>query len=231
MTTAPRGRKRRAAGARSRRRHPGGVLTRRAPATAFEASLDNFTGPFDLLLGLISKHRLDITEIALARVTDDFIGHIRVEQAKPDGWDLSQATEFLLVAATLLDLKAAQLLPRPSRRTRRTSPSSRPGTSCSPGCCSTARSRTSRTPSSGWRRPAGCSRIPGAAPRGAVAGALAAVTPEQLAVIAARAMVPRRTRPSASRTCTPQPSRVRKRRKHHRCPAAPSSGWRRSAAS
>ena len=91
---------------------PGGVLTRRAPATAFEVSLDVFTGPFDLLLGLISKHKLDITEIALAEVTDDFIAHIRTERATPDGWDLSQATEFLLVAATLLDLKAARLLPQ-----------------------------------------------------------------------------------------------------------------------
>ena len=79
---------------------PGGVLTRRAPATAFEVSLDNFSGPFDLLLGLISKHRLDITEIALARVTDDFLAHIRVERAKPDGWDLSQASEFLRVQAS-----------------------------------------------------------------------------------------------------------------------------------
>jgi segregation and condensation protein A len=91
---------------------PGGVLTRRAPATAFEVSLDVFTGPFDLLLGLISKHKLDITEIALAQVTDDFIGHIRTERAKPGGWDLSQASEFLLVAATLLDLKASRLLPQ-----------------------------------------------------------------------------------------------------------------------
>ena len=91
---------------------PGGVLTRRAAATAFEVTLDVFTGPFDLLLGLISKHKLDITEISLAQVTDDFIAHIKVEQAKPDGWDLSQATEFLLVAATLLDLKAARLLPQ-----------------------------------------------------------------------------------------------------------------------
>ncbi|MDF3046374.1 MAG: segregation/condensation protein [Ornithinibacter sp.] len=91
---------------------PGGVLTRRAPATAFEVSLDVFTGPFDLLLGLISKHKLDITEVALAEVTDDFIEHIRTERATPDGWDLSQATEFLLVAATLLDLKAARLLPQ-----------------------------------------------------------------------------------------------------------------------
>ena len=91
---------------------PGGVLTRRAPATAFEVSLDNFTGPFDLLLGLISKHKLDVTEIALARVTDDFIAHIKAERAKPTGWDLSQATEVLLAAATPLDLKAARLLPQ-----------------------------------------------------------------------------------------------------------------------
>ena len=91
---------------------PGGVLTRRAPATAFEVTLDVFTGPFDLLLGLISKHKLDITEISLAQVTDDFIAHIRTERAKPGGWDLSQASEFLLVAATLLDLKAARLLPQ-----------------------------------------------------------------------------------------------------------------------
>ena len=91
---------------------PGGVLTRRAPATAFEVSLDVFSGPFDLLLGLISKHKLDITEIALAQVTDEFLAHIRTERAKPGGWDLSQASEFLLVAATLLDLKASRLLPQ-----------------------------------------------------------------------------------------------------------------------
>ncbi len=76
--------------------------------TPFEVRLDNFTGPFDLLLGLISKHQLDITEIALATVTDDFIAHIR---RLDDGWDLGQASEFLVVAATLLDLKAARLLP------------------------------------------------------------------------------------------------------------------------
>jgi segregation and condensation protein A len=107
MTTAPE----EVGGAAPTDLTPGGVLTRRAAATAFEVTLDNFTGPFDLLLGLISKHKLDVTEIALARVTDDFISHIRAERAKPDGWDLSQATEFLLVAATLLDLKAARLLP------------------------------------------------------------------------------------------------------------------------
>jgi len=91
---------------------PGGILTRRAPATAFEVHLEVFSGPFDLLLGLIAKHKLDITEISLAAVTDEFIAHIRAEQAKDDGWDLSQASEFLLVAATLLDLKAARLLPQ-----------------------------------------------------------------------------------------------------------------------
>ena len=70
--------------------------------------LDVFEGPFDLLLALISKHKLDITEIALSSVTDEFIAHIR---ALADAWDLDQASYFLVVAATLLDLKAARLLP------------------------------------------------------------------------------------------------------------------------
>src|SRR5699024_4384831 len=91
---------------------PGGVLTRRAASAPFEVHLDVFSGPFDLLLGLISKHKLDITEIALARVTDEFIAHIRTAQEADNDWDLSQASEFLLVAATLLDLKAARLLPQ-----------------------------------------------------------------------------------------------------------------------
>src|SRR3954469_12790740 len=75
---------------------------------AFEVHLDVFEGPFDLLLGLIAKHQLDVTEVALAKVTDDFIAHIRAAGSE---WDLGQASEFLLVAATLLDLKAARLLP------------------------------------------------------------------------------------------------------------------------
>jgi segregation and condensation protein A len=79
---------------------------------AFEVHLDNFSGPFDLLLSLISKHKLDITEVALAKVTDEFIAYIRASSAADGtGWDLGQASEFLLVAATLLDLKAARLLP------------------------------------------------------------------------------------------------------------------------
>ena len=76
----------------------------------FEVRLENFSGPFDLLLSLIAKHKMDVTEVALAVVTDDFIDYIRGQQQ----WDLSQASEFLVIAATLLDLKAARLLPRGS---------------------------------------------------------------------------------------------------------------------
>jgi segregation and condensation protein A len=79
-----------------------------SPPGGFEVHLDNFEGPFDLLLGLIAKHKLDVTEIALAKVTDDFVAWIR---ARGPQWDLDDASEFLLVAATLLDLKAARLLP------------------------------------------------------------------------------------------------------------------------
>ena len=74
----------------------------------FTVRLDNFAGPFDLLLQLIGKHKMDVTEVALHQVTDDFIAYIR---AMGDDWDLDEASEFLLVAATLLDLKAARLLP------------------------------------------------------------------------------------------------------------------------
>ncbi|GAA1887002.1 segregation and condensation protein A [Streptantibioticus ferralitis] len=74
----------------------------------FTVRLANFEGPFDLLLQLISKHKLDVTEVALSKVTDEFIAYIRAMGAD---WDLDQATEFLVVAATLLDLKAARLLP------------------------------------------------------------------------------------------------------------------------
>ena len=90
---------------------PGGVITRRA-AAPFQVHLDVFSGPFELLLGLISKHKLDITEVALAKVTDDFVAHIKAAQKADNDWDLSQASEFLLIAATLLDLKAARLLPQ-----------------------------------------------------------------------------------------------------------------------
>ncbi|MCW6004384.1 segregation/condensation protein A [Micromonospora sp. CPCC 205371] len=81
-----------------------------APAETgkFTVRLANFTGPFDLLLQLIGKHKLDVTEVALHRVTDEFIAYIR---AMGDNWDLDEASEFLVIAATLLDLKAARLLP------------------------------------------------------------------------------------------------------------------------
>ncbi len=79
-----------------------------ASSESFQVHLANFEGPFDLLLGLIAKHKLDVTEVALSQVTDEFIAHIR---ALGTSWDLGQATEFLVVAATLLDLKAARLLP------------------------------------------------------------------------------------------------------------------------
>lgn len=79
------------------------------PAPAFAVVLDNFEGPFDLLLNLIAKHKLDITEIALSKVTDEFIAHVK---AGGSHWELEQTTSFLLVASTLLDLKAARLLPQ-----------------------------------------------------------------------------------------------------------------------
>jgi segregation and condensation protein A len=76
--------------------------------TGFSVRLDEFEGPFDLLLSLIAKHRLDVTVLALHTVIDDFLAHIRGRGA---AWDLDEATEFLVVASTLLDLKAARLLP------------------------------------------------------------------------------------------------------------------------
>lgn len=80
-----------------------------AEQPGFRLSLDNFDGPFDLLLSLIAKHELDITEIALAAVTDEFIAYIRTVE---DADQLERASEFLVVAATLLDLKVASLLPQ-----------------------------------------------------------------------------------------------------------------------
>jgi segregation and condensation protein A len=82
-----------------------------APESGFSVHLSNFDGPFDLLLQLISRHKLDITEVSLSLVTDEFIAYIRALELSGEGWRLDQATEFLVVAATLLDLKAARLLP------------------------------------------------------------------------------------------------------------------------
>ncbi|MFI9385894.1 segregation and condensation protein A [Kutzneria sp. NPDC052558] len=74
----------------------------------FTVKLTNFEGPFDLLLQLISQHQMDVTEVSLSRVTDDFIAHLKT---LGEQWDLDETTEFLVIAATLLDLKAARLLP------------------------------------------------------------------------------------------------------------------------
>jgi segregation and condensation protein A len=73
----------------------------------FRVRLQNFEGPFDLLLSLITRRQLDVTEVALSQVSDEFIAYLGASAQ----WDLGQATEFLVVASTLLDLKAARLLP------------------------------------------------------------------------------------------------------------------------
>ena len=86
-----------------------GVVEEATPG--FSVHLTNFEGPFDLLLQLISRHKMDVTEVALSVVTDDFIAYIRALEGSETGWDLEKTTEFLVVAATLLDLKAARLLP------------------------------------------------------------------------------------------------------------------------
>ncbi len=76
--------------------------------TGFRVALHNFEGPFDLLLHLIGKRKLDITEVALAEVTDEFIDYTR---QLGETADLDETTQFILVAATLLDLKASRLIP------------------------------------------------------------------------------------------------------------------------
>ena len=100
---------------------PAGPVDPAGDAGDFHVHLTNFSGPFDLLLSLIAKHKLDITEVALSRVTDEFISYIRFADftgesqdalvARDERRNLGLASEFLLVAATLLDLKAARLLP------------------------------------------------------------------------------------------------------------------------
>jgi segregation and condensation protein A len=80
-----------------------------APTTGFAVVLDNFSGPFDLLLTLIGKREMDVTEVALSAVTDEFIAYLRAVDTDAD---LDTASEFIVVAATLLDLKVAGLLPQ-----------------------------------------------------------------------------------------------------------------------
>ncbi|KTR37462.1 chromosome segregation protein ScpA [Rothia kristinae] len=80
-------------------------------AGVFSVTLENFAGPFEVLLNLIGQRRLDITEVALAEVTDEFIAYVRALRDTGLERALDEASEFLVVAATLLDLKAARLLP------------------------------------------------------------------------------------------------------------------------
>ena len=80
-----------------------------ADNAGFRVSLSNFDGPFDLLLNLISKHEMDITEVSLSAVTNEFIAYL---SGLDDDEDLDQTSEFLVVAATLLDMKVAGLLPQ-----------------------------------------------------------------------------------------------------------------------
>lgn len=87
---------------------PSGAPEQAQSAGRFTVRLDNFEGPFDLLLQLISQHQMDVTEVALHKVTDEFIAYTK---ALGEHWNLDETTEFLVVAATLLDLKAARLLP------------------------------------------------------------------------------------------------------------------------
>lgn len=94
---------------------PSDVDETEASAPGFSVSLNNFNGPFDLLLSLITKHELDITEVSLSRITDEFIAYLRdfeSDNGSDDIDELDQASEFLVVAATLLDLKVAGLLPQ-----------------------------------------------------------------------------------------------------------------------
>ena len=85
-----------------------GVSCEASPQNGFQVKLTNFEGPFDLLLQLIFAHRLDVTEVALHQVTDEFIAYTRAIGSK---LELDETTAFLVVAATLLDLKTARLLP------------------------------------------------------------------------------------------------------------------------
>jgi segregation and condensation protein A len=88
---------------------PDAATLEETSGSGFSVSLSNFSGPFDLLLSLISQHELDVTEVSLSRITDEFISYLRALESADE---LDEASEFLVVAATLLDLKVAGLLPQ-----------------------------------------------------------------------------------------------------------------------
>ncbi|MGO1384018.1 MAG: segregation and condensation protein A [Arachnia sp.] len=90
------------------RRSTGQKADHQDQVAGFDVHLSNFEGPFDLLLQLIGRHEMDVTQVALSRVTDEFIAHVRLGGKD---WNLDQTSSFLVVASTLLDLKCARLLP------------------------------------------------------------------------------------------------------------------------
>ncbi len=108
------------------------------PERGFTLTLSNFEGPFDLLLTLISRRKLDITEVALAEVTDEFLAYLHALYAEGTERALDEASEFLVTAATLLELKTARLLPQHREPSKRTLHCWRHATCFSPVCCNTA---------------------------------------------------------------------------------------------
>ena len=126
------------------------------PDAGFHVRLSNFEGPFDLLLQLIFGHRLDVTEVALHQVTDEFIAAPKAIGAQ---LELDETTAFLVVAATLLDLKAARLLPAGQVEDAEDLALLEVATRFA-GCCSTARTSMSPRCSPSWREPR-CAATPG----------------------------------------------------------------------
>lgn len=126
------------------------MSTEAPPEKGFRVRLTNFEGPFDLLLQLIFAHRLDVTEVALHQVTDDFIAYTRQIGAQ---LELDETTTFLVIAATLLDLKAARLLPAGEVEDAEDLALLEVRDLLFARLCSTARSSTSPRCSPSWRRP------------------------------------------------------------------------------
>ena len=157
------------------------------------------SGPFDLLLGLIAKHKLDITEISLAKVTDEFIAHIRAARSSEAGGTCRRPPSSCSWRRPLLD-PAPPAVAADRTRDDDDPPHPRPATCSSPASCSTAPTRTSPTPSvSGWQRPAACSRAWSVSPAAFAKlppELVATITPEQFAMLAARPSRPRCLRTS-----------------------------------
>ena len=161
-------------------------------STGFHVHLPVFEGPFDLLLGLIAKHKLDVTEVALGVVTDEFIAYIK---AAGDEWDLEQTTHFLVIAATLLDLKTARLLPSADVEDEEDLALLEARDLLFARCCSTAPTRQWQLNSLGRMALAGRShpRVVGMEPQFAslLPEVLLGIGPDGLAALAAKALAPK----------------------------------------